>query len=342
MLRYRSALCFLLALLLASVQLSSQQLIDRQKAIDAINALPAVAPPAAIKESCNADGTPNGVDEDQDGAVDENCKALPPAPVNCAVSPFAMTAATAWAPAVCPSSGQQSRTETWTRTVTTPPSNGGAPCPPLTELRTGTQACTFVPPATGTYPSGWDDPRFVNMTTRGINSYNMSGVNEGFQITTSSGEPMIGCSNFTARRFRIRGREGVRACSPGNILLEDGYVEATGSGSDHADGFQTYGGSSMPNIVLRRMHIKVSGADNAAFFAADNAGASFLIENSRLDGSNAPNGALFVANVPGDTGCRAMGLRNVELVGHVRFEGTCPITVWENVTLNGKTLNRPW
>lgn len=76
MLRYRSAVCLLCALFLASATPSSQQLIDRQKALDAINALPVVVPPAVIKESCNADGTGNLVDEDQDGAVDEICKTL--------------------------------------------------------------------------------------------------------------------------------------------------------------------------------------------------------------------------------------------------------------------------
>ena len=78
--RFRSATCLSFALLLASVSVYSQQLIDRQKAIDAINALPAVVPPPVIKESCNSDGTPNGVDEDQDGAVDEICKAITPPP----------------------------------------------------------------------------------------------------------------------------------------------------------------------------------------------------------------------------------------------------------------------
>ena len=46
----------------------------------------------------------------------------------------------------CSANGTQTRTETWARTVITQPANGGMACGPLTETRTGTQACT--PPVT--------------------------------------------------------------------------------------------------------------------------------------------------------------------------------------------------
>lgn len=58
----------------------------------------------------------------------------PPPPVNCVVSEWS-----ALEPAVCPESGQQTRT----RTIVTPPQNGGELCPELTE----TVPCTYVPPA---------------------------------------------------------------------------------------------------------------------------------------------------------------------------------------------------
>lgn len=74
--------------------------------------------------------------------VTVNNAAQPP-PVACVVSAFAMQSAGAWGTCV---GGQQTRTETWTRTVTTPPSNGGATCPVLSETRTGTQSCTVTPP----------------------------------------------------------------------------------------------------------------------------------------------------------------------------------------------------
>lgn len=48
-------------------------------------------------------------------------------------------------PAVCPSSGEQTRTDSRTLTVLTQPSNGGAACPDLNQSRTVTVSCDYVP-----------------------------------------------------------------------------------------------------------------------------------------------------------------------------------------------------
>lgn len=77
------------------------------------------------------------------GAGGEPPPPPPPAPVDCVVSAWAFASATEWG--AC-TAGSQSRVETWARTVTTPPANGGAACPALTELRTATQSCTVTPP----------------------------------------------------------------------------------------------------------------------------------------------------------------------------------------------------
>lgn len=60
--------------------------------------------------------------------------AAPPV-VNCQVSAWTLASVGPWS--AC-SGGTQTRTETWTRTITTPPANGGLACPVLTETRTGT------------------------------------------------------------------------------------------------------------------------------------------------------------------------------------------------------------
>lgn len=203
---------------------------------------------------------------------------------------------------------------------------------------------TPPPVSTGTWPSGWDDPVFVNMRAASLNSYGLSGSISNFQITTTSGDPMIGCANFTARVFRLRGREGVRACAPGNILLEDGYIEATGSGADHADGFQTYGGSGMASLVLRRVNIVVRGSANTGIFLADKASADLTLDHVRVDATGVPNGALFFANATGDKGCNSLTLNDVVAIGGVRFEGlsTCTIKDWTNVRDgNGRAIPRP-
>lgn len=88
------------------------------------------------------------------------------APVDCAVSAWSAWSAGAWS--AC-SGGQQSRTETRTRTVTTQPANGGTACPALTETRTATQACSI---ATGTATLSWTPP---TQNTDGTTLANLAG-----------------------------------------------------------------------------------------------------------------------------------------------------------------------
>jgi len=61
-------------------------------------------------------------------------------PVDCVVSEWSGWLAGPWTVA----HWQQTRTDTRARTITTPPANGGASCPPLTESRTVTQACQSI------------------------------------------------------------------------------------------------------------------------------------------------------------------------------------------------------
>ena len=63
--------------------------------------------------------------------------------VDCVVSAWSFQSATAWS--TC-TGGQQSRTETWARTIITQPSNGGAACPALAEQRVATQTCSNPTP----------------------------------------------------------------------------------------------------------------------------------------------------------------------------------------------------
>jgi hypothetical protein len=235
-----------------------------------------------------------------------------------------------------------------TTTTTLPPTTTTTrpPTTTTTTTRPPTTTTTLPPTSGGTWPSGWNDPIFANVRSSGINSYNMSGTTEDISIDTTSGEPMIGCANFTARRVRMRGREGIRLCAPGNVLVEDFYIEAFGSGSDHADGVQSYGGSGMANVVLRRGNIIVGGAANSGIFLADNSNVSLTLEHVRVDATTAPNGALFFANAPGDTGCHSLSLSDVLVNPSVRFvgiaNGGCTILKWENVRyFDGTPIPKP-
>lgn len=64
----------------------------------------------------------------------------PPSPVDCVVSTWVFASTTEWGACVA---GTQTRVETWRRAVTTEPANGGAACPALVEIRTGSQSCAM-------------------------------------------------------------------------------------------------------------------------------------------------------------------------------------------------------
>ncbi len=71
---------------------------------------------------------------------------------DCVVSDWTLSSYGDWS--TCNGS-QETRSETWTRTVLVPPSNGGATCPGLSEMRTGTRSCTIEPEPVDCVVSGW-------------------------------------------------------------------------------------------------------------------------------------------------------------------------------------------
>jgi hypothetical protein len=63
-------------------------------------------------------------------------------PVDCVLSAWSLKSAGQWS--TC-SSGVQTRTEEWIRTIVVAPQNGGKACGPLSETRTATQSCSVQP-----------------------------------------------------------------------------------------------------------------------------------------------------------------------------------------------------
>jgi uncharacterized Zn-binding protein involved in type VI secretion len=107
----------------------------------------AVALSGSAHQVINAATTYTLVATGPGGSVTRVATVVPNAPpVDCVVSAWSLQSATPWG--LC-SGGQQSRSETWVRSVVTPPVNGGAACGPLQEERVATQACTAAPTAPG-------------------------------------------------------------------------------------------------------------------------------------------------------------------------------------------------
>jgi hypothetical protein len=70
---------------------------------------------------------------------------------DCVVSAWSLQGATQWG--AC-TGGQQTRSETWARTIITQPVGGGTACPALRETRTGTQGCSSQTPVLPGAPVG--------------------------------------------------------------------------------------------------------------------------------------------------------------------------------------------
>ena len=145
-----------------------------------------------------------------------------------------------------------------------------------------------------------------------------------------------------------------RRVSGSNILIDSCYIEVAGSGDDHADGVQAYGDPSfqqnMQNIIIRNTSIVCMGNIlNAGIFFADHSGASLTLENVYVDGTNAPNGAIWLACAVGDIGCLSLIARHVRIRNattgtfagrYFRLDPTpslCNIIEWTDVTLDDGT-----
>jgi hypothetical protein len=175
----------------------------------------------------------------------------------------------------------------------------------------------IVPPSGDPWPSGWDDPRFVNNVSSGP-LYNNGGpvVWSNKTVIDNSGNPGFGYGNYTLKDCRYRGREGPRV-SGSNITIDGCYIEIQAVSGDHGDGIQGYGGGSQghaSNIVIKNTKIVFtgSGGSNAGIFMADHIGCDPLtLDGVYVDGSGTPNGAIWLANVNGDIGCFNLIARNV-------------------------------
>jgi hypothetical protein len=112
-----------------------------------------VAPAPTTEEECIRrahEGAAKEGETRESGASDHQCHRVlhvlaifrpnpPLPPVACGVSAWSDWSAGSWSACLA---GQRARTETRSRTVTTPASNGGAACPALTETRVAVEACT--------------------------------------------------------------------------------------------------------------------------------------------------------------------------------------------------------
>jgi len=208
-----------------------------------------------------------------------------------------------------------------------------------------------------TWPSEWDDPRFANNVV-GIPSFNVGNQTVTWQnltVNDQSGNPSFGYENYKLLNTRIMTREGPRI-SGGNITIDGCYIQVAGVRGDHADGIQAYNGGGVQgefkNIVISNTKIICTGSIlNAGIFFADHSGANLTLENVYVDGTNAPNGAIWLANVAGDVGCKSLTARHVRVKNVTTGQfagryfrvgptpGLCNIIEWRDVAIDDGTPN---
>jgi hypothetical protein len=214
------------------------------------------------------------------------------------------------------------------------------------------------PPAeTGTIPITFNDPMFSGMTERTSKLTLNSGQNlTKTSIKEQSGDPSILChGNNKITTCRVQSRECIRITD--NALTVDGcYLEAKGSGNDHADTLQAYSpGARGALVTLKNTHVRAfNQSATAGYFTADNWGGTIIHNNVIYQGG--PYGLRVIS----DPGCHIdVDLENVFFVGpfgYGRFlfqeigGGTLTIRKWVNVRdatiqngklVPGNIINKP-
>jgi hypothetical protein len=212
------------------------------------------------------------------------------------------------------------------------------------------------PPAeTGTIPMSFNDPMFDDMTEKTSCMTLSTGQNlSNHSIKENSGNPtVVSHGNNKITKLRVKSRECIRI-TDGDLTIENAYLEAQGTGDDHADTLQAYSPHANGNVTLRNTHVRAfNEAATAGYFSADYWGGTITCENVIFQGG--PYGF----RVHADTGASLdISMKDVFFVGPFGYDafligpygGTVTIHQWENVChatiQNGKlvpgaAINKP-
>jgi len=133
---------------------------------------------------------------------------------------------------------------------------------------------------------------------------------------------VVGVSNYTAKRVRIKNQPDGFRIAGSNVLIEDSYVTVCSvNPNDHSDGIQVYGAANATNIVIRHNTIDQRSVTNGA--------------------ATAPIFIPTDADRQGNNGVTVTVADNVVAGGGygLRVYGTLPLTAY--VTGN-KVVNNSW
>jgi len=185
-------------------------------------------------------------------------------------------------------------------------------------------------------PMSFNDPIFSGMTekTSAMTLSNGQSLDKT-SIKESSGNPSIVCNGDNhIMTCRVQSRECVRI-TDGELTIENCYLEAKGTGDDHADTLQAYSPHAVGAVTLRNTHVRAfNQAATAGYFSADYWGGSISCENVIF------NGGPYGFRVHSDTDAHIdLSMKDVFFVGPFGYDafllgeygGTITIHKWENV-----------
>ncbi len=185
-------------------------------------------------------------------------------------------------------------------------------------------------------PLSWSNSLFSDNVNSGSVTIPDGGTLSNVSITeTGSTASVVLRGDATLDDVRVNSREGVRIGGGGDIVINNSYIETTGTGSDHADGIQAYSPGSTGNVTISNSTIvSHNSAATAGMFIADNYGGTVTLDNVVFEGG--PFGLRIHAD-PGST--INVALKDVFFVGPFAWApllieesgGVLNITQWDNV-----------
>jgi hypothetical protein len=201
----------------------------------------------------------------------------------------------------------------------------------------GTKAFTGTPtPVAGSIPLTYSDARFASNTTSASVTLSSGTLLKKSITDTGATASIVAEGNVIIDTCRVNSAECVRMA--GNVVdIRNSYLEATGSGEDHADVIQAYdpGQHSGQIKVSDTSIVAHTTAATAGLFIADDWGGTVTLINVVF------NGGPFGCRIHADSGCTVnVYMKDVFFVGPFGFDklliqaepgGTLNITHWENV-----------
>jgi hypothetical protein len=200
---------------------------------------------------------------------------------------------------------------------------------------------------TGTIPLTWDDQSFSDNSNSNSVTVAKGATVANKSITDTGHTASIISQGGTIDTCRVNSREGVRVASGGTHTIVDSYLEAKGTGDDHADTIQAYAPGSRGTIAVSNTSIVAhTTAATAGLFVADDWTGTIELTDVVFQGG--PFGLRVHPDYGGDNILKLRNVFFVEPFGYHPYEfgnygGHRNIfEVWENVRyatiVNGKLV----